>query len=113
MPAEWPKEVWLNRFDDLPLEWWANPSTTSDPEDIVGKPLTARRYVPESSDLVRLSEVRERLTGNVAHTAIVRGLTACGNDKAWRRMSADEMAGIALATARELLGASTEEEIDR
>lgn len=61
MPADWPKEVWLNRFDDLPLEWWANPSTTSDPEDIAGKPLEARHYVPESSDLVSLSGIADLL----------------------------------------------------
>jgi len=55
--ADWPEEVWLNRFTDLPLEWWANPSTVADPDDIAGKAVAARRYVAAQQAEARLREV--------------------------------------------------------
>ena len=60
----WPKEVWLNRFTDLPLEWWGNPSTVGSPEPIAGTPVEAQRYLPAQS-IAPLVEALEEISEDI------------------------------------------------
>lgn len=70
---DWPDEIWANRFTDLPLEWWATPSTADDPDSIAGKPVEARAYVPRDSRLTK-EQCREKLSGDKAIEAVQKYL---------------------------------------